>query len=174
MKNATRIFSAVLTFLMILSLGVPAFADAKYESTADFLEEMTNYSDVECSVVGIEGDNAGNQIEIVQIQYDGELVREPLEIYACFTEDNESILLRIYDLITVPEEKLADAVIGTNALNAAFSWVKFYVEPEDRTVTAETDVIVRPESAAELGGEGMIHLITVTEMAMDLLNQYAA
>ncbi len=174
MKTAKNLFALALALLMVLSFATPVFAaEAQFDSTRSFLEGMNGFSDVTCTVQGVAEDGNGAKQELVSIVYEGEMAKQPVNITACFPENNESVLFRVYNLMEVEDEQLMDILGRVNVINAAYSWVKFYVDFEDMSVTAESDVIIRPEVTADIGGAALVHLITVTESAMQLLKEAA-
>ena len=72
-------------------------------------------------------------------------------VYLNFDDNNRGVCLRAFNLCKIPEGKVDALYELCSDLNADYRWVKFYVDSNDNTITAEDDAVVSPESAgAEL------------------------
>ena len=52
------------------------------------------------------------------------------------------------DMLNVPEDKMAEALLLLNELNNSYRWVKFCID-EDRDLLVRTDAIVSEETAGK-------------------------
>ncbi len=72
-----------------------------------------------------------------------------VEVLAHFDDNEKTVALSSYNLCSVPENKKKAVFKLCSELNKRFRWVKFYLDKDDNTITAEDDAIVSPESAGE-------------------------
>lgn len=78
---------------------------------------------------------------VVRVSYSGDNLNT-IPVYVFFDQDGDGIVtLRCWDIVKIPEDKMAKALITCNEMNKRFRWVKFYVD-KDRDIMAEMDAVV--------------------------------
>jgi len=166
MRYTKKLFTLTMVILMIVSFSTAVFADeASFDTTKAFLQSFKDVDGVKCTVLGIEETGSGDKVEVVEIQYDGEMTERPVLVAAGFPEDNGSLHFYFYNFAAFDSEHILSVMGGVNALNAACSWVKFYVDPTDSTVTAVMDLYANADNAGEIGIIGFEQLIKTTAKA---------
>ncbi len=78
-------------------------------------------------------------------------------------EDDRVVSLSCFNICQVPENKKKDIYEVCSDMNSEYRFVKFYVDEDDNTVTAETDAIITPEVA----GEKVFRLVELMPAVID-------
>lgn len=82
-----------------------------------------------------------------------------------FDTDNEGVAIRVFNIVKIPDDKLAKMLITVNSLNYEYRFVKFCIDTDDNTVQAEADVSFR---AGSVGPVCMELLLRVTKLCDDV------
>lgn len=132
---------------------------AQYESTKLFLA-LLDAENVNYTYVGIDN-NGYEKVDVPNT--DSELgISYTLKFF--FDANNENASIRVWDVATVDESKIVDALIACNSSHQAWKYVTFMVE-NDNTITAKMDLIFRGESAGEVCWEATLHTVNVIAAA---------
>lgn len=91
---------------------------------------------------------------IVDFPYKGKIAK------CIFTGDDDHYLSIYLQYENAPKEKLLDAIIVCNELNAKFKWVKFYVD-KDGDLMVQDDAILSEENAADEAFELLLRLFGI-------------
>lgn len=71
-----------------------------------------------------------------------------IRVNVYFDEDGDSIHLSTMLPITIPEEKLAQALVEVNNWNKRLRWIDLYLD-DDRTIMGEMDAVIEPSTAGD-------------------------
>lgn len=82
-----------------------------------------------------------------------------------FDTDCESVALRVFDIVKVPEGKLASMFSVVNGLNNRFRFAKFCIDTDDNTIQAEIDGAFRSQDAGEVSRELLLRIINICDEA---------
>lgn len=164
-----KLAGMLLALAMVVSLfGVTAAAKApEYKNTKAAVKAMGEYAlDYTVEEIDEDGD------ERVVLQHSGEVCSFEMNLF--FTEDNEGIIIRVWDLITFDEAKMDDVIHAVNDLNNSYKLVRFYACP-DNSVTASFDLIVREgHEVGDITMEAIARMIGIIEDAYPALSAFAA
>ena len=173
MKTKKTILSFALVLTLLLSLGIPVFADgAAYENTRAFLNEIDGYTDLSSSLEGVI-DFAGEKYELVKLSYKGEASDYTSNFSILFNEDQEDIVVYMGQVIKFDGSRLSEVLEAVNNLNAQTTGMKLYVDTSDNTVSAELMQLVTKESAVDLSLTAVGFLIGFTDKVYEQLADFA-
>lgn len=158
-----KLLSLLLAAVLLLSCCSGAFAtSATFANTKVFLD-LLDAKEITYTVLGL--DDEGD--EMVEIDY------APFTIRYYFYSDNETISIRVWDVIHFAEEDLTKVIRDVNALNAGYKWGKFFVDETDDTVTASMDLIVRENARVdEVAWEATLTITDLLDIAYEQLSVY--
>ena len=95
-----------------------------------------------------------NGTDIVDFPWQGKNIR-------CLFKGDEGEYLSIYYCLeSVPEDKISDALLVCNEMNAKFKWVKFYLD-NDNDLILEDDAILSPATASDEAFELLLRMIDI-------------
>lgn len=77
-----------------------------------------------------------------------------IRITIFFDDDGDSIHLSTMLPLTIPEDKLAQALVEVNNWNKRLRWIDLYLD-DDRTIMGEMDAVIEPSTA----GDEIIELV---------------
>lgn len=162
-----KLFSLLLIVTLLLTCCSGALAtSATFANTKVFLD-MLDEKGISYTMVGIDPDGD----EKVEIDNTSEFFSYTLKFF--FTPDNETINIRVWDVIHFDEEDLTKVIRDVNSLNAGYKWIKFYVDETDNTVTASMDLIVRENGRVdEVAWEGTLSMVDLLDIGYELLSVY--
>ena len=154
---------------LILSFSLSAFAladEPQYTNTravAAYLDSV----DISYTFAGkVEGDETiyiGNTTG--EINYDFALY---------FTEDNETVYIRVWNLITFDPARLDEVLRTVNQVNSQWSFTAWYVYEEDSTIVVRLDLIVREgDSVQDIVMEGLTRMHHIIKSGCEVLASYA-
>jgi hypothetical protein len=133
-----KLTAIALICMVLLLVPLSSFAGSgKYQNTqkaTDVLEEQ----EIIYTYLGVGSDGEDG----VLIQFSEDDFDFDMRVY--FHEDNESVHLLVWDLITFQKEDFAAVVNVCNHLNAEYRFITFHAEKSDNSVTATFDLVVRP------------------------------
>lgn len=97
-------------------------------------------------------------------------VRFHYTINAFFDEENDAMIIRVWNLLDFEEEDLAAVQRFCSELNRKWKWVKFYVDTADNSVSADFDTpMIDSPQMKDLMWESVLHLNFVIKCAYDEL-----
>ena len=72
--------------------------------------------------------------------------KESIRFLIAFDDSETSVALRAFDIAKFPQDKMPEMFVLVNMLNSKFRWIKFVVDPEDCTISAEDDAVIQLDS----------------------------
>ena len=94
-------------------------------------------------------------------------------IVMMFGADGTEFNIRVFQLAKVPTERVRPMLRTLNELNAAYAWVRFFLDG-DQEVTAAQDAIVSPDSAAVVCWEMLGRMLSVLGEAQKQIDKVLA
>ena len=91
--------------------------------------------------------------------------REGLKILIVFDPGDESVALRAYNVAKIPANKTDSMFAVVNYLNTKYRWIKFVIDEEDNTITAEDDAVIQLDSCGEEVLECCRHIVGIVDRA---------
>ena len=88
-----------------------------------------------------------------------------IDCYIRVEEERNEIHLRTFNYVNVPEEKKANMYKLCSQMNKRYSWVKFYVDDEDNTVTLADDAVVDPSTCGDEAYGLMFRMLLICDDA---------
>ena len=178
MKKCKSVPVLILIFILMFNFSVSASAvDIRFQATKDYMNALMqlNGADFEPSDLAVIGDTllGDREVEIVTVYYDGNLSDYAFGIIACISEDYSNIILQT-TVLEFDEEKLADVLAAVNDFNASTTGVKLFADPSDNTVIAEMYQNTTESSFPELSLNTTAQFISLVDVMVDRLAQYAA
>lgn len=179
MKTAKRLISAALILVLLLALGTAAYADtaddAGYTVTQGILLALNGLEGTEYTVLGVEKTASGAEYERVKIVYQGNLSDYRNTLYLDCDEKGEEVMLYLFNLIRYEEADREEVLWALNDLNAMYKGVKFYLDEEEDSVTAEYYLPSAEKTAADVALRGLKFMIGITDEAYEtVLADYEA
>ena len=173
MKNTKHILAFAIVLTLMLSLSIPAFADAQYKYTQDFVSALSEVEGFTCTVNDIWTDRNGDNYEPVRVDYaGGEFSDYSSTFTVMFLEDGSTVYLSYYNLINFEADRKADVINAISDYNASTSGVKLYVDDRDNSVTAEMYNLTTPETASEIAQTAVGFIISFTDAAYEELGSF--
>ena len=74
---------------------------------------------------------------------------QKIDLYIHIEEDRNEVHLRSFNYIRVPDDKMNNILRLCSQMNKKYSWVKFYVDENDMTVTLADDAVVEPSTCGD-------------------------
>ena len=167
-----KLLTMALVLAMLLSLGVPAFAEeANYQNTKGFLKDVEGYTDLKTELTGVIN-FAGENYEQVKVSYKGSASDYTSNFSVLFNENEGDVVLYMNPLITFEESKMNEVMTAVNGINAGTTGVKVYVDTSDNSVSAELYLLVTEDSAVQLTETGIGFMIGFTDKVYEQLSQF--
>ncbi|MBO4450503.1 MAG: YbjN domain-containing protein [Clostridiales bacterium] len=91
--------------------------------------------------------------------------REGLKILIIFDPNDESVALRAFNVAKIPADKKDSMFAVVNSLNTKYRWIKFVIDEEDNTITAEDDAVIQLDSCGEEVLECCKHIVAIVDKA---------
>lgn len=132
-------------------------------STKQFIDAM--------EAKGIRYDPRGpldNGKDVVIVPYSGDSIPS-IRVQFFFDEDCESVALRVFDILKVPEEKTASMLAALNAQNAHFRFARFVLDTNDGTVQVEMDIPFRKYDVGDICLEMLSRMVNICDDAYPAL-----
>ncbi len=85
------------------------------------------------------------------------------DVLFIFDKDGHSVSLRVFGLVTFPEEKWAGMLDAVNGVNGTYRWLKFFTK-EDR-VNVQCDAIVSDETSGKVCVELLVRTMRIVDEA---------
>ncbi len=95
--------------------------------------------------------------------------KESIRIIMFFSEDCSDIKFRAFNLAKFPEEKKDAMYKVCNDLNIHFRWIKFFVEEDDNTITAEDDAVIQLDSCGQEAMRCILQLARISDDAYPII-----
>lgn len=168
-----KLLSLALVLTLLLSLGIPAFADGTaYHNTGVFLDSIDGYTDLTPTLVGIIQFTGGNY-EQVKLTYKGDSSDYTSNFSILFSEDEKNIVLYMGQVMKFDESNLSQVMEEVNSLNAQSTGMKLYVDTSDNTVAAELFQFVTESSVEDIALISVGFLVGFTDKVFEALSDYA-
>lgn len=165
MKKLTAL---LLALILTLSLSAALATEAQYANTKEMLKILDD-SEVAYTIVGIDEDGD----ECVQVNNKDENGLT-YAIICYFSEDNNTVILRIYNILTYDPADAAGVFEAVNTLNSQYKFVSWYADTEDNTITLRMDLIVREgASAGQIAVEGLIRMVQILQGGYATIQPFA-
>ncbi len=74
---------------------------------------------------------------------------QKIDLYIHIEEERNEVHLRSFNYIRVPDDKMNNILRLCSQMNKKYSWVKFYVDENDMTVTLADDAVVEPSTCGD-------------------------
>lgn len=164
-----KLASILLALMLLCTALVPAVAEeAVYASTAAFMQTL----DENNMIYTYEGVNdSGNEVLIIPMEDDEQGFSFNVTMF--FTGDLENATLYVWNLINYDPAYVYEVAYACNQCNYNSTYMKFYADETDNTVTAERWVIFRDHDVAEIVGEAFGGLLKEIENFYSVLAPYA-
>ena len=72
--------------------------------------------------------------------------KDGIKFLIAFDDSETSVAIRAFDIAKFPQDKMPEMFVLANMLNSKFRWIKFVVDPEDCTISAEDDAVIQLDS----------------------------
>ena len=96
----------------------------------------------------------------------GDMDNSPdIDILIVFGDDDKHVQMRLTDMCKFPEGKMGNMFKTCSDVNARFRWIKFYVNRERVSITAETDAVISPETAGSEVFELIMRMANIVDEA---------
>ena len=161
MKKMMRTVLALA--LAAILLCAPALAkSATYANAQDFVRELEAIGVTDYTIMGIDS----NGDDILVLDYSGDYWDYSIRYY--FTEDEDLVLIRIWNLMEFDASEVDAAKIAANEANYDYKIARFYVDESDNTLTCSYDLITREgASVGECVLDATAYLINIIDASHD-------
>lgn len=134
-----RIAKSMLALVLVaILLCAPALAaSATYANARDFVRELDANGLTDYTLMGIDSDGDDG----VMLDYSGDYWDYSIRYY--FREDEDLVLIRIWNLMEFDDSEVDAAKLATNEANYQYKVARFYVDESDNTLTCSYDLITR-------------------------------
>lgn len=126
--------------------------------------QFVNYMDQKGIKYNKRGPFGDNGREVVEVSFSGKNMNT-IKTRFIFEEDGESVAIRVYDIVNVPEEKVDMIYPAINSLNKHFRFAKFVLDTDDNTIPAELDAAFRSNDVGEICNELLIRMVDICDTA---------
>ena len=176
MKKTKTILALALTFALLLSVGISAFAAGpKYESTKKFVEAIEKEDGVSYMVRDMVTENDKDYEEVVVTLKSDSLYNEEITVAVYFSEDGTEVLAAA-PVLKIDEKDLVEVLGAVNAWNSyplGCSGVRFYVDTDDNTLMSRMDLFTTMNTLADVVPYAVGVLIGYTDQIAYDLSVYA-
>lgn len=101
--------------------------------------------------------------DVVRVSYIGDNFSS-IVIYVIFQGEDTDVQFRCEDIAKVNPNKVNEAIVACNKLNAEYRWVKFYVR-EDGELRAEMDAVIDAQTVGEECSIGVQRMVRIVDEA---------
>lgn len=126
--------------------------------------QFVNYMDKKDIKYNNRGPLGDKGREVVEVSFSAKNMNSVRTVFY-FDADAESVAIRVYDIVKVPEEKVDVMYPAINSLNRRFRFAKFVLDTDDNTIQAEMDTAFRSRDVGEICYELMIHMVDICDTA---------
>ena len=164
-----KLWVSICLIALVFALSAGALAvpsSVSYDTTRRFLE-YCDENDIKYSYMGIDNDND----EKVNLSFD--LTNTSVDVRYFFEEDQESCMVRVWNLITFDPDQIAEVRDAVGRANADYRWVKYYIDESDNTVTCAADIYFGGGDAGDICGYILRRVVNISDSVYDdYLGQY--
>lgn len=151
-----KIVSVLLVLALCCAFLTAGAVEAEYSNAKKFLKYLDGIG-IKYTVLGV--DDSYEQIKIANTDSD---IDVSYNINLLFSDDNELVSIRVWNLIDFSASNLTKAYRICNGLNYDYRYTKFYVDETDNSITVSYDVICREDDTmTDLVWEGIIHVVNI-------------
>lgn len=111
--------------------------NAAAKATADYYDEK-----------GVKYERLGDLGEIMVSRFK-QKNRDSIDVIVIFDEDSTSAKIRSYNIAKFGDDKKEILYRICNELNSQYRWIKFYVDENDNSITAEDDAVIQLDSCGD-------------------------
>ena len=181
MKQMRRFLSVLVILVLCLGFTGSAYASstkynqtvnqqgnttAAYSSTQSFLDAM-DAEEILYIYHGLDID----QDDWVEVIYTGDYC-DTIDIDIYFSSDNDRASFRFWNVIDFNSSDYREILGVVNQLNADYKWVKFVVDTQDYSVTAELDVLFPIGDAGEICLVSLDQIVNISDFGYHALEPY--
>lgn len=105
-----------------------------------------------------------NGKDVMTVSYRGDNMNS-IRCTLFFDADCESVALRVFNIVKIPDGKLDSMFAAVNAINNRFRFAKFCIDTDDNTVQAEIDGAFRSQDAGEITRELLLRVVNICDDA---------
>ncbi len=131
-----------------------------HKSTQDFIRKLN-----EKNVHYKEAGTAKNGDDLLTVSFSCDNISSGVKVTFFFSDDNEDVALRCFDLVKVPDDKVAACFIAVNQQNKKFRFGKFVLDTGDNTIQMEMDAVFRDHDVGEICYELMMRAVNLCDDA---------
>lgn len=113
---------------------------------------------------GVKSEFRGDDNEAISVKYSGENM-DTISLVFIFGSDNADVSIKAYSICSFNDEQKNKMYEVCSKLNARFRWAKFYVDEDDKDITAETDAVIQLDSCGEECFELLIRMVSIIDDA---------
>ena len=161
---------AVTVAAMLLATAAPVYAGtATYKATQDFIDalEAANWK---YTLGGI----MRNGSENVDVLFEGDYMPEIL-INCFFSDDNSDAIFYSWNVINFTRADVEDVIVLCNELNLSLPYVKFYIDTDDNSGTAELSYLMDEDlDCGYISLKNMYSMVCLVDEAYKVLQPYNA
>ena len=136
MKKMMRTVLALALAAILLCASALA-ETATYANAQDFVRELEANGLTDYTIMGIDSDGDDG----VMLDYSGDYWDYSIRYY--FKEDEDMVLIRIWNLMEFDDSEMSAAKNAANDANYDYKIARFYVDDTDNTLTCSYDLITR-------------------------------
>ena len=105
-----------------------------------------------------------NGKDVLTVSYGGENM-STIRCRFFFDTDCQSVAIRVFDIVKIPESKLEAMYPVVNAVNNKFRFAKFCIDTKDSTIQAEMDASFRANDVGEICRELLSRCVNICDEA---------
>ena len=106
-------------------------------------------------------DMSDGRREVVKLGWSTKVING-LNIFVYFDDDGNSIHLSTMLPITIPDAKLAQALVEVNNWNKRLRWIDLYLD-DDSTIMGEMDAVIEPSTAGDEVFELVLRTLSICD-----------
>ena len=162
-----KVISLLLAVLLLTLCAAPALAvEATVQNAKDFLA-LLDEKGIIYTNKGLDSDGD----EWITIGNKGDAFTYTINVW--FYDDNESVTMKVWNIIEFDDADFAKVLRVCNNLNYTYRFCRFYVDETDNTVTISTDLVVREGGVtAEVTWELLVRLVDILDNGYEQLSVY--
>jgi len=100
--------------------------------------------------------------DVLYIKFNGMDHCPGIEIIVYFDDDDETVAIRAFEVVKVPDDKKKEILRACNELNAQYRWAKFYLE-DDMFVAVADDAIIDAAACGEEIHELVLRIMNIVD-----------
>jgi hypothetical protein len=160
-----QLISICTVLVFVLSLSVSAFAVApQYKSTEAFIKMM---DENQYEYDFFDADEADGD-EMIIADFEGEYL-DNIEVTAFFPDTEDEMFLYSFDVIKYAQSDYSKVLEAVNQLNNENNYVCFYVEKDEKAVSAVWSVLLGEKDTKEIADIAFHTFLTVVDDSYKVL-----